>query len=398
MAAIVRQPIKSAAPSWPAGSPASPAVRMGDLLFTSGQIAVDGDFQPLYPGDVAAQTRHAFDNIRTLVDAAGGSMNDVLEMMVFVRDPRDLPSIYDVARDYFDGDYPAWTVIGSIGLQHPETLVSLRAIAHLGSESKQCITPDTLRWMRQHPMSAGCRKGDYLFVSGQVAADTDGLLIGSGDHAAQARYCCNRIREITEAAGGTLDDVIDVISFHQDARGMGPAVDVWTHEFMEGLPFDEVAALTAIGTHALPQLGMLGSYRAIADFSGGKRVAKTPPSIWWKVEAIAGGTKKEHGHLIGLAGQVASDGDGLITTPGDTAAQARYAFNRIAEVLDAFGATMDNVAEVISFHKDPRAWEIVMDVGREYFPVDAGPAWTPVGATGLFQEGYLHEIYTVAVV
>ena len=99
MAAIVRQSIQSDAPSWPAGSPASPAVRMGDLLFTSGQIAVDADFQPLYPGDVSAQTRHAFDNIRALVDAAGGSMHDVLELMVLVRDPRDLPAIYDIARD-----------------------------------------------------------------------------------------------------------------------------------------------------------------------------------------------------------------------------------------------------------------------------------------------------------
>jgi enamine deaminase RidA (YjgF/YER057c/UK114 family) len=99
MAAIVPQPIQNDAPSWPAGSPASPAVRMGDLLFTSGQIAVDADFQPLYPGDVAAQTRHAFDNIRALFDATGGSMHDVLELMVLVRDPRDLPAIYDVARD-----------------------------------------------------------------------------------------------------------------------------------------------------------------------------------------------------------------------------------------------------------------------------------------------------------
>ena len=106
-AAIARQPIRSTALTWPAGSPASPAVRMGDLLFTSGQIAVDGDFQPLYPGDVAAQTRNAFDNIRTMISAAGGTMDDVLEMMVFLRDSRDLPAIHDVVRDYFDGNYPA---------------------------------------------------------------------------------------------------------------------------------------------------------------------------------------------------------------------------------------------------------------------------------------------------
>ena len=59
---------------------------------------------------------------------------------------------------------------------------------------------------------------------------------------------------------------------------------------------------------------------------------------------------------------------------------------------------MANVAEIISFHKDPRAWETVMQVGATYFDTDTPPAWTPVGMTGLYQEGYLHEIYATAVV
>ena len=56
------------------------------------------------------------------------------------------------------------------------------------------------------------------------------------------------------------------------------------------------------------------------------------------------------------------------------------------------------VVEVTSFHKDSRAWETVMEVGREYFDPDNGPAWTPVGVTGLWNPGYLHEIYALAVV
>jgi enamine deaminase RidA (YjgF/YER057c/UK114 family) len=124
----------------------------------------------------------------------------------------------------------------------------------------------------------------------------------------------------------------------------------------------------------------------------------TPASIWWKIFPISGGTKKEGGSLIAISGEVASDGDGLVTTPGDTAGQARYAFNRIREVLEMFGATMANVVEITSFHKDPRAWEIVMDVGRDYFDTESAPAWTPVGITGLWNEGYLHEIYALAVV
>jgi enamine deaminase RidA (YjgF/YER057c/UK114 family) len=247
-------------------------------------------------------------------------------------------------------------------------------------------------------MSGGCRKDDLLFVSGQVGADADGYVTTPGDHAGQARYAINRIREIVEMAGGTMEDVIDLLAFHQDVRGMDPAVDVWCREVVDDIPFETAAAVTTIGTQGLYKLGMLGAFRAIADLSPGKRVAKTPPSIWWHILPISGGTRKAGGKLIAISGEVASDGDGNITTPGDTAAQARYAFNRIREVLEGFDASMDNVVEIISFHKDPRAWEIVMSVGEQYFSKEKGPAWTPVGTTGLYKEGYLHEIYALAMV
>lgn len=378
--------------------PASPAVRVDDLLFTSGQAALDADFQTVSPGDVTAQTRHAFDSVRQLIEMADGTLDDVVELMVFVKDPRDMDAVLNVARDYWKGDYPAWTMVGSLGFQKSESLVCVRAIAHLGEEKKECFTPDTLKWWRDYPVSAGCKKGELLFISGQVAADADGMIVTPGDHAGQARFAFNRFREIVEMAGGELGDIIDLICFSRDPRGMIPVCDTWCNEFVNDLPFEEIAALTAIGTTGLYHHDMMGTHRAIADLTPGRRVAKTPASIWWKITPISGGSKKEGGRLIGLAGQVASDGDGFITTPGDTHAQARYAFNRLKEVLGEFGATMDNIVEVISFHKDPRAWEIVMEVGHEFFDREAGPAWTPVGTTGLFKEGFLHEIYAVAVV
>ena len=378
------------------GKPASPAVAAGDLLFVSGQVAVDEAGSVLAPGDAGEQARIAFSRIHDLVELAGGRMTDVVDLMSFHLDARDMDRVFEAASDFFSGDYPAWTPVGATSLPVPGAVVSIRAIAHLGSEPKECFTPESSAWSRALPLSAGCRKGTLVFVGGQVAADADGFVTVPGDHAAQARYAFNRIREVLAHFGGSLDDVIDVISFHQDARGMVPCADV-QREIFDDVPHDEVAAWTALGTPALYKLGLLSSWRAIADLSGGPRIAKTPDSLWWKIDPISGGTRKAGGTLIGLAGEVASDGDGEITTPGDTAAQARYAFNRINEVLELFGASMDNIVEVTSFHKDPRAWEIVMDVGRRYFD-EEGPAWTPVGTTGLFQEGYLHEIHALAVV
>ena len=395
---LPRTSIRPANLQWYDPLPASPALRVGDLLFISGQVSLTADFQPLHRGDVKAQAQAAFAQIREILELAGGAMDDIVEIMSFHHDLRSMDPVFDVARTFFRDNYPAWTPLGMLGTIHPDALVSIRAVAHLGAEKKECFTPDTIKWWRDYPLSGGCKKGNLLFISGQVAADADGYLTTPGNHAGQARFAFNRIKEIVQQAGGALDDVIDVLCFHQDARGMGEAVDVWWREFIAGVPLDRVTAMTQIATPGFYKVGMLGAYRAIADFTPGPRIAKTPKSIWWHTLPVSGGTKKEGGHLIAISGEVASDGDGNITIPGDVAGQARYAFNRIKEVLEMFGASMANVAEIISFHKDPRAWETVMQVGATYFDTDTPPAWTPVGMTGLYQEGYLHEIYATAVV
>jgi enamine deaminase RidA (YjgF/YER057c/UK114 family) len=237
-----------------------------------------------------------------------------------------------------------------------------------------------------------------MFVSGQLAADADGQVIAPSQHLAQARHAYARIEELLALAGGSTADVIDMICFNQDVRGMDASVDTWCNEVADGFAIENVNAYTAIATTGLYKLGQVGSYRAIADFSAGPRIATNLPSVHWHAQRISGATKKAGGRLIGISGQVASDGEQNIIAPGDTAAQARYCFGQIEGVLAKHGASLDNIVEITSFHKDPRAWEIVMAVGQELFPKERAPAWTPVGSTGLYLEGYLHEIYALAMI
>ncbi|MEE9278410.1 MAG: hypothetical protein V3V06_08365 [Dehalococcoidia bacterium] len=75
------------------------------------------------------------------------------EVIAFVKDPRDTEVVLDVGREFFTAAYPAWTTVGSLGFQRSELLVSLRAIAHLGPGEKQCLTPNTLAWWRDFPVS-----------------------------------------------------------------------------------------------------------------------------------------------------------------------------------------------------------------------------------------------------
>ena len=380
--------------------PASSAVRAGDLLFISGQVAAAADGSIVAPGDSRGQAAHVFDAIQALVEEAGGSLDDVLDLVSFHKDIRDLGAVAEVAAKYFPSNAPAWTAIGSQGTYEPEQLINIKAIAHLGPGKKICYNPDRLEFFRAFPMSAACRKGDLLFISGCVGADAKGNVLDHGDHAAHAVHAFDGIRSVLDMAGGTLDDIIDLHSFHVDPRGMDlAAASVCNRPDIFGAtPIPNAAPWTAIGTTGLAMLGFLGEYKVIADLGRGQRIASTPDTIWWRKLPVSAGSMKKGGSLIGVAGQVASDGDGAIIGSGDIAAQTAYDFDQIELILDGFGAGLEDVVEIISFHKDPRAIPAVMDAARSRFQAGAGPAWTATGTTGLWQEGYLHEIHALAVV
>jgi enamine deaminase RidA (YjgF/YER057c/UK114 family) len=365
-------------------------------LFVSGQASVDSRRSVLALGDVKAQATRALDSLQAVLEQAGGSLDDVVDVMSFHTDIREIDAVFDVARRYFPADQPAWTPVGMSGSYSEGIAVTIRAIAHLGEDQKRCYTPDSLAWLRELPISAACRKGDHVFVSAGFASTPEGAAESPGDHRRQARRAYEHVREAVEAAGASMSDVLDICSFHVDPRGMIDAERVHM-ETWQGTPIPNAAAWTAIAVPGLYRPRMQAQYRVIADLAPGQRIARTPASIHWKDTPNSGGSRKQHGMLIGIAGEVASDAEGNVTTPGDTLGQARYAFNRIREVVEMHGSSMDKVVEVTSFHKDHRAWKIVMDAGREYFDPDDAPAWTPVGAVGLWNPGYLHEIYALAV-
>jgi enamine deaminase RidA (YjgF/YER057c/UK114 family) len=382
--------------AWYGALPASPAVRAGDLVFVSGQIDADADGRVRSPGDVAAQAEGAFAALEQVLAACGAGLADVVDVISFHRDVRDVGTVMDVARERLAPDYPAWTPVGMSGSYDPDVQVVVRAIAHVGGGSKRCFTPPGSEWMRRHPMSGACRSGDLVFVSGQSALDAEGVPVAVGDHAEGSQLAYARARDCLEAAGATLDDVVDICSFHLDPRGMVPSERVHM-ETWDGVSPDRAPAWTAIGVPALFQPGASSQYRLIADLSAGPRLGRVSASVHWKDTPNAGASRKAGGTLISVAGEVASDAEGNVTTPGDTLAQAHYALRRIREVIELHGASMESVVEITSFHKDPRAWEIVMEAARDHFRPGAGPAWTPVTVTGLWNPGYLHEIYALAV-
>ncbi len=372
------------------------ATRAGELVFLGAHAAVGTDGSALHPGDVDAQAKLAFDRLIDSLEEAGGSVDDLVDLVSFNLDPREIPAALAAGRQHLpSGAEPAWTAVTMTGAPTPGVLFVLRAIAVLGDAPKRCITPEG-SWWSGMPASAVCRKGDLAFVSGQLALAPDGAVLERGSHAGQASEGLRQVASLAGLAGGSLDDLVDMVSFHHDPRGMGAVAEAWGEAFA-GVEPSAAAPLTTIGVPGLHERGLIGQYRAILDLSPGARLGRVPESVWWKEMAISGVTKKEGGKLVGIAGQVSSDGDGKILYAGDARAQASYCFEQIAKGLELLGGSLADVVEVTAFHKDIRDWEDVAAAAREALG-DGDPAWTSVGTTGLYQEGYLHEIHALAVI
>jgi 2-iminobutanoate/2-iminopropanoate deaminase len=87
--------------------PYSPAVRAGQLLFVSGQVALDPSTGSFLNGDIRAQTRQVMENIGALLRAAGLDFSSVVRTTVFLADMNDFAVMNEVYGAYFSQPYPA---------------------------------------------------------------------------------------------------------------------------------------------------------------------------------------------------------------------------------------------------------------------------------------------------
>ena len=91
--------------------PYSQATRTGNLVFLSGQIPLDPATGNLVEGDIAVQARQAFDNIKAVVAAAGGTMDDIVRVGLYLTDLSQFGEVNAVMAEYFSQPYPARSTI-----------------------------------------------------------------------------------------------------------------------------------------------------------------------------------------------------------------------------------------------------------------------------------------------
>jgi len=94
----------------------SQAVRAGDTVYVSGQIPLDPVTGVLVSGDIEAEIRRVFDNLKAIAEAAGGTLAQAVKLTVFLTDMSHFAKVNEIMATYFTTPYPARAAVGVAAL------------------------------------------------------------------------------------------------------------------------------------------------------------------------------------------------------------------------------------------------------------------------------------------
>jgi enamine deaminase RidA (YjgF/YER057c/UK114 family) len=235
----------------------SPAIRIGDWVFLAGQVATDwrtgvapeAKVDPnFWEGNrIDRETRLTLKNMELTLQAAGSSMKNVVKAQVYLTDINDLPRMDRVWREFFPDNPPARTVypVRSLGVTDAIIEIGFMALTDSGQTKKEVIEVKGARkplFGEPHAV----RAGEFLFLSGLMAADEDGLVASARPDpgfpynkdtaAAQMHDIMQQAEKICAAAKTELRKGLRLLTVHTDLREYYAAAQARYGYFPDGQP------------------------------------------------------------------------------------------------------------------------------------------------------------------
>ncbi len=94
----------------------SQAIKSGNLLFMSGQIPLDPKTMQIVDGNFEARARQVFDNLQAVAEAAGGNLNQIVKLTIFLTDLDNFATVNSVMEEFFEQPFPARAAVGVASL------------------------------------------------------------------------------------------------------------------------------------------------------------------------------------------------------------------------------------------------------------------------------------------
>ncbi|MGE4659507.1 MAG: RidA family protein [Arenicellales bacterium] len=390
----------------------SNTVAAGDQVFISGQQTLDNSGVVLNPGDIAAQTRNVFENMKSSLVSLNMGLEDLVRLntyYVFDGEDKDATAFWEdmtrVRLEYFPDPGPAATAVRARGMPYEGQLIQIEGVALKGesrSSRKRIMPAGSWDWSISVPLSQGWRIGNRIFVGGQISADKTGSPVHVGDLDAQTRNIYDYIGRVLSDAGASFADLARVkICFKYDSKdpNTGQAFVDRIMEVSKEYIKDTPPVITAFAVDLLyPGLDLEIDAMAIID-----RDAKTlsAPELTGRYQppAFSDGVLADGEIYVG--GQTSLGPDNSALFPEDFPAQAKEVFHRLNNVLAQADATLDNVVKLNLFIVADDAdvedrFHQACQIWAEICP-DSHPAMTPVRVHELPKPGLLFQADCIAI-
>lgn len=366
----------------PADLPFRTAVASGDFIYLAGRISTD-DHDQFVGGDIRAQTTRVLENLRKTLEEAGGRMEQVASVQVYLRRADDFQAMNEVYRARWPDRPPARTTVVA-GLVLPDALVEMSLVGIRRGAERTVIHPSG--WNTSpNPYSYAIKSGGTLFMSGLLARNPQDNSPIAGDITVQTKAVLENAGVILRAAGMTSADVVSARVYLTDAAAFQDMNAAYRPFFPQDPPARATvqAALTSA-----PYLIEI----ALTAVKSTDRSAVTTPN--------ADGTPGRPSPMLSSAIRIGNRLylSGMLgnseAARGDADAQTREALARIGRTLEAAGFGWKHLVDGVVFLPDMQHFAAMNDAYRSIV-AQPFPARATVG-TGLMAADGLVEIMFVA--
>jgi len=393
-------------------SPGAPApmahycqgVLAGDTLYAAGQIASDyktgvapearqDPAFPYYGSDIQKQARYILQNLRSVFEAAGSSLADVVKSQVFMTDLADFHYFDQVWKEFFPSPPPR-TTVQVRGLLVPGCRVEIDLIGVRPGVERRVITGAATPTPMAH-YCQGVVVGDTLYAAGQIASDyrtgvppearrDPAFPYYASDIQRQTRYVLQNIASVYRAAGCDFADTVKAQVFLTDLDDFVHFNAVWREFFSSPPPRTTVQ----IGALLVPGCRIEIDLTAVHKRVPRKVIATADsptPQAHYSQALLAGET-------LYLAGQLASHPEtGMAAEARQDPAfpyygsniqkQTRHVLKNLRNVLKSAGLSLDDVVKSQVFLTDLNDFYYMDQVWKEFFP--SPPPRTTLQVSGL---------------
>ena len=331
----------------------SPGIDAGDYVYVSGQgpRRPDGSTPPDFPD----QVRQSLENVRTVVEAAGLTMDHLVYVQVYLEDMNQYGALDKAFADFFPKMPPARGVLGVARL--PEPSVQITAVAVRDLKGKQPVALPTFKPNKAY--SFGMLTHDRLFVSTMLGSDPSNGNVPANP-AAQVDFALDRLKMVVEAAGLTLSNMVFVNPYLTSEIPMR----IMNEHYARRFEFGNTPGRATIQVSSLPE-GAHIAYTGVAVRDLAQRRAirpkNMPPSPTASPCVFAGDTlycSAKSGFIPGPNGGVFAAG---------TSDQVRQTMRNLLDNLEEAGMKFDQVVSTTIYLDDLSELAAFGKVYRKYF-------------------------------